>query len=122
MLVLGAVLAVAALPQGCATDPAPVTVEVSWRFIDDRTCDLAGVSDVVISGIGPAPSHVRCADGQPPDGVVAVEVAGAPATVVAEGRSHTGALLYRGEAEIDRGQGEVCLNLRFVGGAGTSRR
>lgn len=114
-------IVLAALAAGCGSDTVSEQVDLSWRFIDGRPCDLAGVSDVVIVGAGPYPRHVRCDEGEAPAGSVSVEVVGAPVTLVAEGRSHAGALLYRGEADVAPGQGALTITLRFVGGEGSRR-
>ena len=49
--------ATAVLLAATACTPAPhAPVSLSWRFVDGRGCDLAGIVDVVARGAAPEPS------------------------------------------------------------------
>ena len=107
-------LASAALLSCDAT--APATGELSWRFIDGRRCDDAGVQHVEIHGAGPSPLRVVCDDGLAPGGVYRLEVAEAPARLTLEGLTLSGAPLYRGHGLLPAEGGPLLITLRFVGG------
>ncbi len=104
----------------CDAPTEPFPVDVSWSFIDDRPCDLAGVVDVFVYAGGSHPSRFRCVDGSNPD-TVSVVMTQIPTTIVAEGRSVTGALLYRGEADLEESRSSLRITLRFVGGSASPR-
>lgn len=109
LLLLGALAA-------CEAEPAAPEVEISWRFIDGRPCDLAGVSEVYVS-VGPEPpQRFRCADGLLPEGSRELTLAERPVEVTLEGRSVTGGLLYRGRQTAGIETDRLEVTLRFVGG------
>lgn len=96
------------------------TIHLSWRFVDGRECDLAGVVDVVVDDgddTSPLRTTFRCPDGLAPDRFQVVTVPTRPVTLTLEGRSITGALLYRGETSLDEDSPQPQqVTLRFEGG------
>lgn len=106
----------------CQPEPGPSEIEVSWQFSDGRPCDLAGVVEVYLrAGDGPA-TRFACVDGLRPEGVVLLTLGQRPATVSLEGRSITGALLYRDDEVVGAELVRLEATLRFVGGEAPPRR
>ena len=109
------------LCPACGDESHATPLVVSWRFVDDRPCDLAGVSEVFVSVAEEEPTRFRCPDGASPGGLQDLSVPSRPANLKAEGRSITGAVLYRGEAEVTSDQEALEFTLRFVGGESPPR-
>jgi hypothetical protein len=113
--------ATAVLLAATACTPAPpAPVSLSWRFVDGRGCDLAGIVDVVARGAAPEPSpplRLRCRDGAAPDRSVEVDVTDRPATLTLDAETITGAVLYSGRVEVEDGDpADRIVTLRHVGG------
>jgi hypothetical protein len=102
-----------ALAAGCGSEPAPVRIELSWRFADDRPCDLAGAQYVAL-GDSSGTRRIYCDDGLAPQRFVIVETRqGGELSVQA--LSYAGAVLYRGDLTAGAA-GPETVTLRFVGG------
>jgi hypothetical protein len=94
----------------------PTTVRLSWRFVDGRACDSAGVVDVVARGGADEPRRFRCREGAAPDHAVDLETA-RPAALTLDAETITGAVLYSGRLELEADAApEQLVTLRFVGG------
>jgi hypothetical protein len=92
----------------------PPTPQLSWRFADERPCDLAGVVDVTVvdATSGRRLETFRCRQGLAP---ASVQLTSASPSLVLEARSLTGALLYRASVEVDEHRSHP-ITLRFLGG------
>ena len=103
-------------------DGSLATISLSWRFADDRTCDLAGVVNIVVTIDGDEtttrlPLTYRCAEALAPDGQIQLEILSLPATITLEGQTISGAVLYRGQLDLsDETPGAAVVTLRFTGG------
>ena len=119
LIVMALVVAPLACQGGGGSPSAPVAL--SWRFVDGRPCDLAAVVDVIVrSGADDRqpPTTYRCAEGLAPDHELEHSVPTRPSTLVLDGVSITGALMYRGERTIEREAGTLQpITLYFVGGS-----
>ena len=115
---VGVAMLLASFAAACDGETGLTAVDLSWRFVDDRPCDLAGVVDVFVTGSSEFPSRFRCVDGSHPT-TVSFSVPDDGTPIVAEARSVTGAVLYRGEGGLVEGRGALRLTLRFIGGAGS---
>lgn len=115
---IAALIVAASISCGDA-GPRPL-LHLSWRFADNRSCDLAGVVDIVVeSDIDTSPSSTtfRCPDGIAPDRFQVFDVQTRPATLTLEGQSITGAALYRGMTTLEEASPQPQrVTLRFVGG------
>jgi hypothetical protein len=103
-------------------EPAP-SVYLSWRFADNRGCDLAGVVDIVVEDdddTTPSRTTFRCSQGLAPDRFQVMDVESRPVVLTLDGQSITGAVLYRGMTSLDEDSPQPQLvTLRFVGGQET---
>lgn len=113
-------LAVALLIVAAGCEPEPPRPRLSWQFVDERPCDLAGVVEVVaIDGASERRlGRFHCRDGLSP---ASVELGQRPTTtaITLEGRSITGGLLYGASVELS-GAEEEMITLRFLGGRSDS--
>lgn len=103
------------LGTGCAAPPGdPAQLAVQWRFADGRSCDTNGVAVVAIVSPPEVPFVTSCKQGLL-GAVLLGEIPPGEQVLIAEGRSPSGAPLYRAEIPfLAEPGGAVELSFSFV--------
>lgn len=111
-LVWGMVLSAA----GCGGPSVTYDLPVSWVFTDGRPCQEAGVRVVSLEMTSWGDSFDnRCPLGQGGAAVAVMSIRRGE-EILAEGRSATGAVLYRGRTVVQDPPPALVISLSYVGG------
>lgn len=90
-------------------------LDISWRFVDDRTCDLAATPEISIR-LGDSHRRVPCSQGFLPESL-SLEAPQRPLSLVVEAKTISDSVMYRWTGTVEEDwQGSKTLTLRFIGG------